>query len=365
MMRRGGGGGGRGFYMRTFYPGTTDEAKARVVEVAAGSEATGIDITVVAVAKTFTARGRIVDAESGQPVADMTIAHGSLGPDGKDIQALGVGARSNSRGEFQINDIPPGQYAVFTFRENEGGDMYDMYSEADVFEISDADVSGLEVKARRGVSLRGVAVIEGVSDRARAARVLSKTQFYVDLQQAEGLRVPSWRHSGINPDGSFQVNGLRPGKAQIYLGGLSGPPPKGLAILRIERDGVELTGGIDLTPDTPLTNVRVVLAYGSGIIRGQVKVENGTLPADSRIIVRAQRPHSNTPRSGEWAEVDTRGRFVFEGLMAGEYELLLNFNYTSPPAGGEARHQPLKQTVTVTEGGESVVTFVVNMASMQ
>jgi hypothetical protein len=38
------------------------------------------------------------------------------------------------------------------------------YSDEVVFDVTDQDVSGLEIRARRGASLSGVVVIEGARD---------------------------------------------------------------------------------------------------------------------------------------------------------------------------------------------------------
>jgi hypothetical protein len=48
----------------------------------------------------------------------------------------------------------------------------------------------------------------------------------------------------INPDGSFRVTGLRPGKVRIVLGGT--PAPKGFALLRVEREGSVQRDGVEV-----------------------------------------------------------------------------------------------------------------------
>ena len=57
-----------GFFQRTYHPDVLDPTKATVVEVGEGTEARDVDIKLGRRAPTYTATGRVVDAESGQPV---------------------------------------------------------------------------------------------------------------------------------------------------------------------------------------------------------------------------------------------------------------------------------------------------------
>ena len=59
------------FYLRTFYPDTTDIAKAKVIELTEGSETTNIDIKLGQRGETFSVTGRVVDAITGKPVVGI------------------------------------------------------------------------------------------------------------------------------------------------------------------------------------------------------------------------------------------------------------------------------------------------------
>src|SRR6185295_17825805 len=62
---------GTTYYQLTYHPDATEEAKATVIEVSAGSEASGVDIVLGRAAKGFSVSGRIIDAASGKPVSGM------------------------------------------------------------------------------------------------------------------------------------------------------------------------------------------------------------------------------------------------------------------------------------------------------
>ncbi len=343
--------GGRGYYSRTFYPGTTDASKATVIEIGEGTEVTNADIMLGRKSRSFTATGRVVD-ESGKPVAGAQVGHGALVNDGKDMGGSGWGSLSDSEGRFRLDGLLPGRYAAFVWSEGNA----ENYSEASKFEITDGDVSGLEIVVRRGASLSGVAVMEGTTDPKILAK-LSQLSIAVGIQTT-GLSVPSFGIIKIAPDGSFRATGLRPGKARVYVIGY--PPQPNITLARVERDGVPQQE-IEITQGANISGVRVVFEYGSGIIRGQVTIANGPLPEGARLAVNARR-RGDEPGFGYMShgvEADARGRFVMEGLPTGEYEITLEAQFRPPPPG--ALPPAVKQTVSVTNGIASDVTLTLDL----
>lgn len=340
-----------GYYSRTYHPDTTEAAKATVIEINEGTEVTNADITMGRKSRSFVATGRVVD-ESGKPVAGVQVGHGSLVNEGKDMGGMGWGSLSDSEGRFRLDGLLPGRYAVFVWTEgNTEG-----YTEALKFEVTDGNVSGLELVFRRGTSLSGVAVIEGTTDPKVLAR-LSQLTIAVGVQTT-GISVPYIGSVKIAPDGSFRVMGLRPGKARVYLA--SYPPPPNLSLARVERDGLPQQE-IEITPGAHVSGVRVVFEYGSGIIRGQVTIVNGPLPEGARLSVNVQRRGSDPGLGfmGHGVEVDARGRFVIEGLPTGEYEVSLSSSFHAPAP--QVFPPTVKQTVSVTNGVASDVSLTLDL----
>jgi hypothetical protein len=145
---------------------------------------------------------------------------------------------------------------------------------------------------------------------------------------------------------------------------LGWPQVKGLTMVRVERENAEVRDGIEIGEAANISGVRVLLAYGNAVIRGQVNVTGGTFPHGTRMMVSARRVGASTSNPMmmgiQPAEVDTRGRFTIEGLAAGEYELQLRvFGPGIPNA------PPVKQNVSVPEGGETPVAFALNLATFQ
>lgn len=343
-----------GYYARTFHPGTTNEAEAKIVEVAPGSEAANVDIALGRRSETYAVSGRVVDAETGKPVPNVRYVFGALSKDGNEINNYGSnGGRTNDLGEFHMEGVTPGHYVAFVMND----DGSNAYSDAARFEIIDGDVSGLVVKTHRGATISGVAVIEGTNNRAILA-MLPQLGLGISVTTRE-LSTPDYRRQTINADGSFRIGGVRPGKAVLYLGGTQ--YQKGFLLLRVERDGVEQRDGLEIgQSEQEITGVRVVIGYGTGVIRGQVQVQGGKLPDGMRLRGWA-RPISEARTQGiTQVVVDARGRFIIEGLLGGEYELRLNAYSTSVRT--PSQHLPtVTKTVSVTDGAESTVTIVLDL----
>jgi protocatechuate 3,4-dioxygenase beta subunit len=346
------GAGGRGYYARTFHPDTTEEAKAKIIEIGEGTEALNIDISVGSKSKSFMATGRVLD-ENGKPVAGARVGNGALMKDGKRMGGFGWGSVSDANGGFRLDGLMPGRYAAFVWSE---GDT-ENYSDTVAFEITDGNISGLELKTHRGSSISGIAVIEGTNDRTALAK-LSQLSLAAGVE-TDGLSAPSYSTVKIAPDGSFYIKGLRPGKARIYLS--TYPPVPGFSLARIEREGVPLRE-IEITAGAQVTGVRVVIEYGTGSVRGVVKIENGPLPEETRMFVSARRRGDSMGPAMRGAQVDSRGRFIIEGMSTGEYELTLQ---TIMTGNAPRRIAPVKQSVTITSGVEAEITLTLDLNAKQ
>jgi protocatechuate 3,4-dioxygenase beta subunit len=344
--------GGRRYYTRTFHPTATEESKATIIEIGAGSEATNVDISLGRKAKSFVATGRVTD-ESGKPVVGARIGNGSVAKDGNRMESFGWGSISDSKGEFRLDGLLPGRYAAFVWSEADK----DSYSDTARFEITDGNISGLELKLHSGSSISGIAVIEGTNDRTTLAK-LSQFSLAASIN-AEGLAAPTYANVKISPDGSFRIKGLRPGKARIFLS--TRPALPGFTLARVEREGIPVRE-IEITPGAQVTGIRAIIEYGSGSVRGLVKVENGMLPEEARVLISARRRGDTAGPANRGAQVDSRGRFLIEGMTTGEYELTLQvFIPGTPPR----RIAPIKQNVAVTNGVEAEVTLVIDMNAKQ
>ena len=332
-------------YQQTFYPDTTNPAKATVVEVTEGGEVSHIDITVSRALQSFSATGQIVDGETGKPVPGRRWGLARM-TDNWNANFYPTNYPSNNKGEFKIEGLLPGRYAVFVQPDQD----VPAYSEPVQFEVLDKDIDGLVIKTLPGATLSGKVVIEGIQDKAFFAK-LSQMRLNVYVYAAAS-GFPSWHSAAINSDGSFQIRGLQPGTASINT--VSSPDSslvKNLLILQTERFGIEQPRGIEMKANDQIDGLTVLVAYGTGVVRGEVRYENGILPAGSRVMVKVTRTDKVNPLTG--AEVDARGHFQIERLPPGSYWLDVDAYL---PLLGEEGRLPMRQQINVA-GGVTEVTF--------
>ena len=345
------------YYPKTFHPGVADSSRAGVVEVSEGAEIASVDILIAEEKKTYEIKGRVVRAEAGEPVAGIEIYYSLMREDGRSMGPRSHGEQSNAGGEFQFHGVLPGKYVVYT---QAGGDK-EYFCEPAICEITERGVEGVEVKLRQGGSISGVVVIEGSNDPAALAKL---SQVYIaGYSKTSQFLLPPREPAKINPDGSFRVAGLRPGRVYLMLG--FNPKASGFSIKRVERNGALQPDGMEVGPGENISNVRVVASYGGATLRGEVKVIGGTLPSHHGIYVNLIRANESAPGRTTGAHMDARGQFVFEHLLPGEYELRL-VNLILQP--GEPTDRSLsklisgiQQKVSVNRDHLQTVTMVIDL----
>ena len=345
----------------TYHPGVTDKAKATIVEVALGGEVANADIKLGLPALTFRVSGRVINADTNKPLEKAMVLAGpvSEGEGEGAISSVGSTGISNERGEFRLEGIQAGRLAAIATFGFDGQSEY--YSDITNFEIKSGDVTGLVIKARRGSGVSGIAVVETTSD-ATVAEKLAQVDLIAYGTSGNG-QLPNFSRSKINPDGSFQFRGLRPGKTHIMINNFMGVNK--FQVTRVERGGVEQKESLEITSGDQITDLRVVLAYANSSIRGQVKIEGGTLPKGTNLSVSTVRTNQTGhadqlgrvgPRG---SEVDANGRFEFEGIIAGDYEIVVTAYIDQ---GNRSGPLSVTQTVTVAPDGETTVTLVLDLS---
>lgn len=358
---------------QTFYPGVTDEAKAKQVQVTGGSEATGIDIQFNS-DRGFAVSGRVSDASRNTPVAHAMIAYSKSRAvkDRSDDDSIpdrvlnendwtgalpGGFTTTNEQGEFRFESVVSGSYKleVAPTAALTGGSS-EFYSDGINFEVKGANVDKLEVKVHRGASISGVVVVEN-ADGQGGLESFGQVMLGASVVDAQ-TKSNSSGSGRVTPDGTFRIGGLKAGKATIATFSMNTPRA---AILRIERNGVEVHGGIDVQAEEQITGLRVVLVPANCVIRGHVTIQGGALPAGITLSARA-RPQKGDRRifaDVSQEEVDTNGDFVIENLAPGTYEVEV---FSDLPVRQGGRNASAKQIVTAASGRPAEISLVLDLA---
>jgi hypothetical protein len=297
---------------------------------------------------TFKVTGRVLDDEKGKPVPKFRYGvyrsheHGGTSSRGNDV--------TNVNGEFRLENVLPGKYAVFIAAEGNA-----MRGDSVSFEVVDRDIADLVIKAGKAASVSGVVVFEGVEETT----IKPNTLLLHAWSQSNEERFSGTRPQPLNPDGSFTISGLRKGFAGFSLTSRDSNDTR-VALVRIERDGVVQPQGFPIKDGEQVTGLRLIARYLTGAIQGQIKVENDEPLPSSQISVwinsiDSSRPGEYNASGGSSTELDSRKRFVVRGLAPGMYEV--NAAVFEPNRQDTTR--TYKQQVMVADNTVSEVTITI------
>lgn len=379
--------GGQSEFSQTFYPGTINQAEARAVEVRADVETEGISFALIPARtkKGYAASGRVIESDSGKPVAGLMLmsipADSGKAAEKKEDKPEAGGnpmsgtATTDANGEFRFENLTNGSYNVMAMNLQAmmGGSGGETYAEPLRFEIHSGDATGLVMKMLRGATVSGIAVVEG----ARAAQPNAKLAGMMlvgmstrasggagDTIEGPGGAVSfnpgSMAMGSVQPDGSFRLTGVAPGKLKIEAQSLG---ERSLRLARLEQNGTPVEA-IDVQAGTSVTGVRLVFNAATGAILGRVEVRGGTLPPGARIRISAEVKAAGPALNGSsFGRADERGIFTLSDLLPGTYEVgVLSIEVPGqPPLAIEAP----KQTVIVTDKTKPEIVLYVDLKAKE
>ena len=322
------------YYEQTFYPGVTDRSQASKVSLVSGKELDGVDMVIGRPRRSYSVSGHVVNEATGNPVAGCLVQLYHRGARGGFAGGrIGDDPVTGPDGSFHFEGLIPGRFFIRT--SSTAG--VNMYGDPLDFEVSDADVSRLELKVRPALKMAGSVVVEGIESATGLAQLSGlKITCTFDL----GANGSSTSNVEMSPDGQFEFTGLAPGPVELgvepFCDGCSHfkfvriDRPKGgensgspASIRSILADSL---GKVQLNLIDNLQGVHVVLRHCcSAAIRCHVNLPPG---AGSRIADLLVLLYRHTDKS-EWCtlrEVGANGDVIIENLEPGEYQINLRDN---------------------------------------
>jgi hypothetical protein len=338
------GAGSSGWRPAVYYPGVRSQSRAVAISLSAGEEVTSADIALGAPERTYEIAGQIL-GDSGKPIANAGYFVSAVSETGAFVGGHSFRGRADGSGQFRVQGLLPGNQSFSVVPDGRSA-----YSSGDpaIIRIQDANVTRLRIHAHGAASASGFVVIEGTAD----PRILAQlSTLRIDVISGGG-KIPDLpaRLLDLAPDGTFKVAGLMAGRLSFILNTRTGE--ENFSILRVDCDGDPKKQTINISDGEQFTGLRVVLAYGAAVIRGQVVGFQGGMLADATSVqVSARLISGDSPAFERFGQADARGRFEIRGLIDGQYKI----------AAGPAQ----QQTITVANGQAPEITVTLDLNKRQ
>src|SRR5262249_6485356 len=144
-------------FVPVYFPGTVDSKSAESIELRAGADFGGVDLTVVK-ARTHRLRGSVTDGITGRPAASAIVSLTSL-ESGLNMP----GGRVDSEGKLEVQNVLPGSY--FLTAALRAGAERPLSGRIPVV-VGDADLDNLSIVMSPGLEIPGQIIFEGSGQRA-------------------------------------------------------------------------------------------------------------------------------------------------------------------------------------------------------
>jgi 5-hydroxyisourate hydrolase-like protein (transthyretin family) len=331
-------------YVATYYPGTIDPSAAAQIEVAAGSQVRGLDMTL-SKARTVHVKGKVTQGLSGRQNIQVMLTprnpNGFIGPM--------RGTPIDAAGNFDIRNVTPGSY-ILTATMNDGASFRQGRLAVDV---GGTNLDGLNVMLSAGFSVKG----QVRSDHDGSPVDYSSVRFM--LQPKETNIFGGASQGKPEPDGSFEMKGVSADRFNLVWFNL----PPGAYVKSARYDQVDvLAAGLDLTAGAPPPLVEVVLSPRAASVTGTVQNMNTGHPAAGATVVLIPQEQERRQQQAFYRTImsDQVGTFSLTGIPPGDYKI---YAWEDMEAGAYMDPDVIKpvegkgESLTLREGDQKTLTL--------
>ena len=292
----------------TYYPGVLRIEEAARIEVTAGGEIRGFNITVME-AISYSVSGRVLTPE-GTPAHSVWIM--SMQESGKDLSSImGQNTNTDLQGEFKVPGLLPGRHRLYA--RAGGGEDAQMASAT--VDVVDQDLSGLTLVLGEGAEITGRIVAEGEASTVDWRRV------FLSVVPTGNITLMSFGGSGsqVNEDFTFKISNRPEGTYRLMVR----LPAGNHYVSSIRFEGQDITDRpIELRSNDRLDGVEIYISSEGARISGSVEQAEGRKVAEgATVLVFSADPDQRAfpSRFTRTTQTDQSGRFSLQGLVPGEY----------------------------------------------
>ncbi len=308
---------------RTYYPDALTVSAGLRVEVAAGTEVSGIDIRLVRT-PVVTLSGRVVDIPAGSKASVRAVSSVATGGTVKTANIV------KADGSFQIWQLDPGKYTVVATTQNQGSVRGLQSAPVDI-EVQGQDIGNVELRMVQPFDVSARLGFDDAKARERPTmQVRQGPQQMAPAQNAPPQPQPrriallpqgqtfvgmNMQQADVGDDESFTAEKLQPGRYRVA-------PSWGVYVKSVSIGGMETEGDILDLRNGPVGDVTVTLGALTGEVSGVVTDSSG--PAAGVNVVIFGEGTFGRPPMGATSAAD--GTYKFAAIPPGKYRLLAGDN---------------------------------------
>ncbi|MBI4165000.1 MAG: carboxypeptidase regulatory-like domain-containing protein [Acidobacteria bacterium] len=331
-------------YAPTYYPGTNDLGRAIPVELKAGEEVPGLDISLLST-RAVLVRGRILNpsTEKGKLRAWVVI----MARESK-VRSFSPTAQTNvdnPQGEFEIRGVVPGSYTLIA--NSWTGE--EVYQARIPVEVGPSDIEGLIIPLGKGVEVSGRVRWEGgdQSTPDHKARVM--------LMPRDDMFMMRSAMREANPDGSIVLQNIAGGEYSLQIDGAPEDCYPRSALLGGED---VLADGVSITMGRVRGALEILMDCAGGILEGTVANDQLSPMPGASVVLVPETDRRGMPHLFKTTTTDQYGRFSIRGVAPGEYKAfawqkLQSGAYQDPDF--LRRYEDAGKPVSVGEGAKLVI----------
>jgi Carboxypeptidase regulatory-like domain len=293
-------------FLPIYYGDTTDPAQARTIDLKAGDEFSGADLTVRP-AEVLRVRGRVLNGITGTPMKEVFTTIHALDPAlGADSEIGNFSGFARGDGTYQGSNLIPGRYTVVAFStapidHRQWGGIREI-------ELTDSSLNGMDVRVFPGEDVQGeVGMADGGKLPETAVRVALVPRIWLGGRLTGGE---------VKADGSFLVSDATPGTYDVRVMGL---PPNyfvksaRMGTLDVLENGVRIGGGGSIGA------LDVRLSAAAGQLDGNVTDSLGKAACGGEVVLIPEGTRRTLGEKYPSAGIDLSGHFTIHGIAAGDY----------------------------------------------
>jgi hypothetical protein len=296
-------------YVRTYYPGSPDSAKAESITVKAGEEIPSMDF-MLRPTPVFRVKGRVYNLLAATSKHSHSSAMVFLDAKNSRLlnagQTFGPGNITKSDGSFDLPGVLPGSY-VLTAR---WFDEDRVHTARQNIEVGNADVEGVLLTISKAASISGHVRWEGSPAMEEGDDLFLSARGADELSQ-EGA------YARVDPDGSFSWNEVPEGPLRVTAYGLS---PDGY-VKAVSYGNVDATAEGFTARAGSVAALEVTLSARGARVRGGVADSDGLPSVGVWVVLVPDAARRERHDLYKTARTDQHGQFVLRGLTPGDYKL--------------------------------------------